>query len=109
MFATFLEKTSLEWALSKLTPELIGIIALVVLAVWFVLRAHKYFSDHARLVKQGGKLEQLISACPCISKVNGLWLQDETRNGGQPPEKVECAYLKDKGKGEISCQPTGAK
>ena len=109
MLATFLEKFSLDWAASKLSPELIGLIVFVVFVAWFTLRANRYFSDNARTSKQQHKLEQLISACPCVSKLNGLWLQDETRNGGQPPEEIKCIYQKAKDKGETQCQQTGTK
>jgi len=47
--------------------------------------------------KQRHKLEQLISSAPCISKNNGLWLQAEDRNGGQPPEPIKCLYQEAKG------------
>jgi len=42
--------------------------------------------------KQQHKLLILITCAPCISKVNGVWLQDPSRNGGQPPEPIICQY-----------------
>ena len=50
--------------------------------------------------KQRHKVEQLMTAAPCVSKSNGVWLQDESRNGGQPPEPIKCQYIEAKRKVE---------
>jgi folate-binding Fe-S cluster repair protein YgfZ len=43
--------------------------------------------------KQRRKLEQLISDFPAVTKNLATWLQDRTRNGGLPPERIKCAYV----------------
>lgn len=46
------------------------------------------------LSKQQLKLIAIINSSPCISKRNGLWLQDIRRNGGAPPDEVICIQAK---------------
>ena len=99
-----------KWAGENLPPELIAILVFLGIAVMITWKISSlvaattaaYEKHEARFKaveerqekdrKQRHKLEQLISAAPCISKVNGLWLQDEARNGGQPPEAIQCKY-----------------
>lgn len=106
-----IQKYSLEWMIENCTPELIATIVLVCLCVWVVVRVNSaltkaYTCEEAQtrgiaeLKKQQSKIEHIISNSPCISKTNGIWLTDVTRNGGQPPEPIICQYHAAKLKGE---------
>lgn len=107
-----LEKFSSEWLLKNISPELAALTAVLFIVGWLAIRISRVINQaHAQeaeqtarimlLEKQERKLIQLISACPCVSKSNATWLQDQARNGGQPPEKIACVYLVAKEKGQL--------
>ena len=111
MGVTF-EKNAVEWLLSQLSPTVIAVLFITFLTAWLTFRVNRLITTAlaqegeqtariAILEKQQGKNIQLISSAPCISKVNGLWLADIKRNGGQPPEPVECQYLSAKRRVEL--------
>jgi hypothetical protein len=101
---------ALEWALENAPPPVVVLIVaaiLVVVIFWLSYRINRLINtalsqeqaqtaDIAAGKKQQRKLEQLVEKMPCISKGNATWLQDSTRNGGQPPEPVECEYSRAK-------------
>lgn len=78
----------LETFLERLTSNQLLLTAVVVLVFIVITRVNAYVTQVKRMDKQQRKLEQVISALPCISKENATWLQDYTRNGGTPPEKI---------------------
>lgn len=106
-----IQKYSLEWVIANCTPELIATIVLVALTAWVVIRVNAVISKAyaceeahtagiVELKKQQRKVEQLIAAMPCVSKLNSNWLNDATRNGGQPPEPIMCQYHQAKLRGD---------
>lgn len=123
MIASALEKLGFvfasDWVKAHVSNELIALVLFLCLIVWIAVRINKVIEQahskeaeqNARILileKQQRKGEQLLSACPCISKRNATWYQDQTLNGGEPPEKIACVYLVAKEKGEI-CTQTGQK
>lgn len=95
-----IEKWSIEYLISCISPELVPLVVVALLVMWLTLKANRYFNaamDQAERLniveKQQHKIQQLLSAAACVSKNNGLWLQDPGRNGGQPPEIISCRYL----------------
>lgn len=102
-----LEKWSIQYLIDNCPPELVALSVVVILVAWLTYRVNRWLSGgintQARIEvieKQQHKTEQLIEACPCVTKANATWLQDKTRNGGQPPEKICCLYLAAKERGE---------
>lgn len=101
---------ALLWVIENSPPPLVVLIVAiiaVILLLWLSYRINKLITgalsqehsqtkDIAESRKQQRKSEQLLCMCPCISKRNATWLQDVSQNGGQPPEPVECEYLKHK-------------
>ena len=83
------ESFVLKTFLDQLTPGQLLLIAAVALIFIVVLRVNAYITLVKELDKQQHKVIQTISALPCINKENATWLQDDTRNGGAPPSKVE--------------------
>ncbi|HPT47920.1 MAG TPA: hypothetical protein PLM07_18730 [Candidatus Rifleibacterium sp.] len=103
-----IEKWSIEYLISCLSPELVPLVVVALLVSWLTFKANRYFSaamEQAErlnvIEKQQHKVQQLLSAATCVSKNNGLWLQDPSRNGGQPPEPMCCKYLAAKERGEL--------
>ena len=99
-----LETLSLKYLFENAPEVLVFIVALCSVFLYVALRVNAVISKAQAdremfinriddLEKQQRKNEQLLSAAPCISKNNGLWLQDPKRNGGQPPEPIKCQYL----------------
>ena len=84
-----METAVLKAVLSQLTPG--QLLLTVVLALVFIIatRVNSYITQVRRIDKQQHKVEQIISALPCVSKENATWLQDFQRNGGSPPEKIK--------------------
>lgn len=106
-FFAGLEKYLTSLALENIPLAALLIIAVVALAVIVTVRYNKKISqaeaDRARALiteKQQAKIIQLLEAAPCISKRNATWLQDETKNGGRPPEPIACQYHAAKERGE---------
>lgn len=106
-----LEKFTWSYITENCPPGLLAGLILFMLTIWLVLRINKVITHAADsqaeqvtriilLEKQQRKLEQTISSAPCVTKNNGLWLQDSKRNGGQPPEPIKCQYLAAKERGE---------
>lgn len=102
-----LEKWSIQYIIDNCPPELVALSVVVILVAWLTYRVNLWLSGginiQERLTvteKQQRKTEQLLEACPCVTKANATWLQDKTRNGGQPPEKICCVYLAAKERGE---------
>jgi hypothetical protein len=104
-----LEKLSIGWLVENCPPSLLIVIVVAILAGWLSLRVNRLITEAlsqessqtsriAATEKQQRKAEQLISACPCISKHNATWLQDKSRNGGELPEKIACVYMQAKGR-----------
>jgi len=83
------ESFVLKTFLDQLTPGQLLLIAAVALIFIVVLRVNSYITQVKKLVKQQHKAIQTISALPCINKENATWLQDDTKNGGAPPSKIE--------------------
>ena len=79
----------LKTFLDQLTQGQLILIAAVVLIFIVVLRVNSYITQVKKLEKQQHKVIQTISALPCINKENATWLQDCTKNGGAPPEKIK--------------------
>ncbi|MBF0406700.1 MAG: hypothetical protein HQM10_05060 [Candidatus Riflebacteria bacterium] len=100
-FLAALDKYLIQQFLNN-TPSLILLmIAVICLAVIVTMRVNKAINKEGEqnsrieiVEKQQHKSEQVISACPCISKENATWLQDKERNGGKPPEAVKCPFQK---------------
>lgn len=113
---------ALEWTIENSPPPVVVfiiVVILIVLLLWLSYRLNKLISgvlskeqarddriaavekEQATQAKQQRKSEQLAEKLPCVVKGNATWLQDKTRNGGQPPEPCVCAYLKAKDEGEI--------
>lgn len=99
-----LEKWGFQWVVDNVPPQTIGIVAVFALAMWLVLRVNNVISEKQAadeevkdsvklLTKQQHKTQQLVSACPCVSKTNATWLQDCDRNGGGPPDPIKCQYM----------------
>lgn len=102
-----LEKWSIQYIVDNCPPELVAALVLLGLVVWLTYRVNKWLDGGVNMQerqavteKQQRKVEQLLENCPCVSKANATWLQDKTRNGGQPPEKICCVYLAAKERGE---------
>lgn len=101
----------IAWALENCPPQLVAVIILITLSAWLTWRVNVVISKAlsrekerteeiealkkhiARQDKQQHKLIQLITQAACISKANGVWLGDESRNGDQPPDAIRCLYL----------------
>jgi len=83
------ESFVLKTFLDQLTPGQLLLIAAVALIFIVVLRVNSYITQVKKLVKQQHKVIETISALPCINKENATWLQDDTKNGGAPPSKIE--------------------
>jgi len=101
----------IAWAVENCPPQLVAVIVLVTLTALLTWRVNvvvsKALSQEQEqskkiqaLEKQQHKLIQLISSAPCVTKNNGLWLQDPGRNGGQPAEPIKCKYEEAKRKVE---------
>ena len=84
-----METAVLKAVLSQLTPSQLLLTAVLTLAFVIVARINTYITQVKRIDKQQHKVEQIISALPCVSKENATWLQDFNRNGGSPPEKIK--------------------
>ncbi|HOR57882.1 MAG TPA: hypothetical protein PLV82_04505 [bacterium] len=84
-----MESFVLKTFLDQLTPGQLLLIAAVALIFIVVLRVNSYITQVKKLVKQQHKVIETISALPCINKENATWLQDDTKNGGAPPSKIE--------------------
>lgn len=107
----FLENESVKWALNQLSPSTVALIFISVLIIWLTLRVNRLITsalsqeaEQTRQIlvaeKRISKLQQLISAAPCVSKNNATWLQDDHRNGGLPVEQIKCQYHAAKERGE---------
>lgn len=102
-----LEKHLTALALENIPLAVLLIIAVIALAVVVTVRYNRKM-DAAKADKERGqirdkqqeKIIQLLEAAPCISKRNATWLQDETKNGGRPPEPIVCQYHAAKERGE---------
>lgn len=106
-FFALLEKHLTELALENLPLAILLIIAIIALAVIIAVRYNKKISQAENeraefkiMKKQQEKTIQLLEAAPCVSKRNATWLQDETKNGGRPPEPIVCQYHAAKERGE---------
>lgn len=106
LFAAF-EKQLTALVLENIPLAVLLIIAVIALAVVVTVRYNKKISqaeaDRAEaqgVKKQQDKIIQLLEAAPCISKRNATWLQDETKNGGRPPEPIVCQYHAAKERGD---------
>lgn len=106
-FFALLEKHLTELALENLPLAVLLIIAVIALAVIVAVRYNKKISqaeaeraEFRIMKKQQEKIIQLLEAAPCVSKRNATWLQDETKNGGRPPEPIMCQYHAAKERGE---------
>lgn len=106
-FFAALEKYLTSLALENIPLAALLVVAVVALAVVVTIRYNKKISqaeadrDEARIVKkQQDKIIQLLESAPCISKRNATWLQDETKNGGRPPEPIVCQYHAAKERGD---------
>jgi hypothetical protein len=83
------ESFVLKTFLDQLDSGQLLLIAAVALIFIVVLRVNSYITLVKKLDKRQHKVIQTISALPCINKENATWLQDDTKNGGAPPSKVE--------------------
>ena len=107
-FFALLEKHLTTLALENIPLAVLLVITVVALAVVVTIRYNKKINEaeaervNAKIVKkQQEKIIQLIEAMPCVSKPNATWLQDETKNGGQPPDyPINCQYHMAKERGE---------
>ena len=106
-FFAGLEKQLTALALEHIPLAVLLIIAVIALAVVVTVRYNRKISqaeaDRAEaqgVKKQQDKIIQLLEAAPCISKRNATWLQDETKNGGRPPEPIVCQYHAAKERGD---------
>lgn len=106
-FFALLEKHLTELALENLPLAVLLIIAVIALAVIVAVRYNKKIGEAEAeraefkiMKKQQEKIIQLLEAAPCVSKRNATWLQDETKNGGRPPEPITCQYHAAKERGE---------
>lgn len=106
-FFALLEKHLTELALKNLPLAVLLIIAVIALAVIVAVRYNKKIgeaeaerAEFKTMKKQQEKIIQLLEAAPCVSKRNATWLQDETKNGGRPPEPIMCQYHAAKERGE---------
>ena len=102
-----LEKHLTALALENIPLAVLLIGAVIALAVVVTIRYNKKINEaeaereQTRVDrKQQQKIIQLLEAAPCISKRNATWLQDETKNGGRPPEPIVCQYHAAKERGE---------
>lgn len=102
---TTLERSLVSMTVQHTPTVILLILVLILLAVIITIKSNAAInrvreeqkkSDIDR--KQISKLVHTLSCCPCISKTNGLWLQDIKRNGGNPPEKIVCVYISTKEK-----------
>ena len=84
-----MESFVLKTFLDQLDPGQLLLIAAVALIFIVVLRVNSYITQVKRLDKQQHKAIQTVCALPCINKENATWLQDDTRNGGAPPEPID--------------------
>ena len=101
-----LEKWSIQYLIDNCPPEFVALSVVVILVAWLTYRVNLWLSGGintqekiALIEKQQRKCEQLLEACPCVTKANATWLQDRTRNV-EPPEKICCQYLAAKERGE---------
>jgi len=92
------------FAIENCPPELAAVIIICILVAVITYKVNGLVTawqqevEEAKILKkQLHKLIQLVTAAPCVSKNNGVWLGDETRNGGQPPEPIKCLYQEAKG------------
>lgn len=106
-FFALLEKHLTELAIENIPLAVLLIIAVIALAVIVAVRYNKKISqaeaeraEFKVIKKQQEKIIQLLEAVPCVSKRNATWLQDETKNGGRPPEPIVCQYHAAKERGE---------
>lgn len=94
---TAIEKWTLQYLIDRCPADTLALLVVAVLVSWLTYRMHTYIAkeqeQRARIAiteKQLHKVEQLLEHCPCITKKNATWLQDKTRNGGVPPDRVYC-------------------
>lgn len=106
-FFAALEKYLTGLALDNIPLAALLIIAVIALAVVVTVRYNKKISQAENeraefkiMKKQQEKIIQLLEAAPCVSKRNATWLQDETKNGGRPPEPIVYQYHAAKERGE---------
>lgn len=105
----FLEKLSLEWLRSNISPELAAVIAVLFIVVWLTVRINKVITQahfkeeeqNKRLAlceKRSTKIINAICETPCFkeSSANCVWIQKDDRNGGSLPEQVACPLLKER-------------
>ena len=93
----------IAWAVENCPPQLVAVVIICILVAVITYKVNRLVTawqqevEEAKILKkQLHKLIQLVTAAPCVSKNNGVWLGDETRNGGQPPEPIKCQYLEAK-------------
>ena len=97
----------IAWAVENCPPQLVAVCVIVLLVAWLTIKVDRVVTaglkriddlaaENKMLKKQQHKLIQLISAAPCVSKANGIWLGDEGRNGGQSPEPIMCRFEQSK-------------
>jgi hypothetical protein len=96
-FFAALEKQLVGLVIDNVPLAILLIIAVIALAATIAVRYNKKISaaeadrqKHTVCKKQQEKILQLLENAPCISKRNATWLQDETKNGGRPPEPINC-------------------
>jgi len=103
-----IQKYSWDWFVANASPELVALVVIVFLVSYLTYQAStahtaakKERSDNETTRRQQEKAERLLVNCPCISKKNSNWLRD-IKEGGEPPDdKIHCAYLEAREKGEI--------
>jgi len=99
-----MEAIILKWLSTHLGILFGGIFIIIITTIVVMIRVNhllntvkefkEEFEQHKEYVKKidkrTKKMTYIMGQCPSIPRENALWVQDDTRNGGQPPEKSAC-------------------
>jgi len=106
-----METIILKWLSAHLGVLFGGIFIIIITTIVVMIRVNhllntvKEFKEEFKefkayvenLNKRTKKMTSIMGQCASISTANKLWVQDDTRNGGQPPDKKSQCIMPYKG------------
>lgn len=97
--ATLIEQYIITQILTNTPLVLLLLLGVVILTIMIVLKV-EMSKKHTRkqaerldnLERQQIKIIQMLSMAACVTKNNATWLQDPRKNGGNPPDGLDCKF-----------------